>query len=309
MNPAVDVSSSVEVMDAYQKLRCHDVLHHPGGGGINVSRVIKRLNGETLAIFPCGGPMGMMLDGLLADEDIPRLAIPIAGDTREDFSVSEEATGKQFRFILPGPHLSSLEVDACHETIVAQLRPGSFLIASGSLPPGAPTGFYTRLSAVAEKASAKFVVDSSGASLRAVVNHGGCFLIKPSQSELADLTGEKLNDRAACIEAADRLVTAGKAKFVCVSMGAEGAVLVGENEAHFAQTPEIPLKTTIGAGDSLLAAMVLAFSNGASPAEALQLGVAAGAASLLVSGTALCAASDVPRLKAQVRIDRVNLTR
>jgi len=118
MNRAVDVSSAVSTLEPFEKLRCEDVWHHPGGGGINVSRVIHRLGSETIAIFPCGGAMGSLLRHLLAEEDVRQLPITIAGDTREDFSVTETKTGKQFRFILPGPVLSQIEtrkwLDASH---------------------------------------------------------------------------------------------------------------------------------------------------------------------------------------------------
>src|SRR5512146_389326 len=161
MNPAVDVSSTVTALEPYRKLRCSEVWHHPGGGGINVSRVIKRLGSETIAIFPCGGAMGALFKRLLADEGVRQQSIPIAGDMREDFSVDETTTGKQFRFILPGPRLSTIEIGACVNAVAGRLRPSSFLVASGSLPPGVPPDFYAQLARVAANASAKFVLDSS----------------------------------------------------------------------------------------------------------------------------------------------------
>jgi 6-phosphofructokinase 2 len=303
MNPAVDVSSTVAAMEPYQKLRCTDVWHHPGGGGINVSRVIKRLGSETIAIFPAGGPMGALFQRLLTDEAVRHLSIPIEGDTREDFSVSESATGKQFRFILPGPVLSSAEIAACLNAVAARLRPSSFIVASGSLPPGAPPDFYAQLARVAANASAKLVLDSSGTALREAVDHGGLFLIKPSQSELTELTGKPVIGRDACIEAARKLIALRRIEFVCVSLGAEGALLVGQGCTLFARAPQVEVKTTIGAGDSLLATLVWAFAHHAPPADALKLAVAAGTASLLSPGTGLCALPDIQRLKMRIHVD------
>jgi len=303
MNPAVDVSSTVAAMEPYQKLRCTDVWHHPGGGGINVSRVIKRLGSETIAIFPIGGSMGVLFKRLLTDESVRHLSIPIAGDTREDFSVSESSTGRQFRFILPGPLLSAAELAACLNAVAARLRPSSFLVASGSLPPGAPPDFYAQLARLAADASARFVVDSSGVALREAVDHGGIFLIKPSQSELAELAGKPVNGRDACIDAARNLVSSRRVEFVCVSLGAEGALLVGQGCTLYARAPEVEVKTTIGAGDSLLAGLVWAFAHHALPADALKFAVAAGTASLLSPGTELCSLPDIQRLKMRTYVD------
>jgi 6-phosphofructokinase 2 len=303
MNPAVDVSSSVPMMEPYEKLRCNDVWHHPGGGGINVSRVIGRLGSETIAIFPCGGAMGMLLKHMLVDEGVRHLPIAIAGDTREDFAVSETATGKQFRFILPGPVLSAAEIRKCLDTVMGRLRPGSFLVASGSLPPGAPVDFYAELAKVATSVGARMVLDTSGAPLRAAIDCGGLFLIKPSQSELNELVGKVAADTDERLKAARQIVASRRAEFVCVSLGAEGALLVGGGCALKARAPRVEVKTTIGAGDSFLAALVWAFARRATPPEALKIAVAAGTAALLAPGTGLCSLADMHALKAQVQVE------
>jgi len=305
MNPAVDLSAAVEVLEPHRKLRCADVQRDPGGGGINVARALKRLGSEATAVFPCGGPMGPVLTGLLAAEDVPCVPVPIGGETREDFSVREGATGGQFRFILPGPSLTPGEIDACLKAVTSRLQPGAFLVASGSLPPGAPTDFYARLADAAVKTSARLVLDTSGAPLRAAVDHGGLFLIKPSRDELAELAGYPSAGRGLCIEIARHIVSAGHAEFVCVSLGAEGAILVGRGGAWFASAPQVAAKSTIGAGDSMLAALVWSFANGATPAEALKLAVAAGSASLLAPGTKLCAPDDIARLMPQIQVEQI----
>ena len=305
MNPAVDVSSVVPVLEPFEKLRCSDVWHHPGGGGINASRVIRRLGSETIAIFPCGGAMGMLLKHLLVDEGVRHLPVAIAGDTREDFSVSESATGKQFRFILPGPVLSQIEVRKCLDAVVARLRPGSFLVASGSLPPSMPVSFYAELANVTVSVGAHLVLDTSGAPLRAAVEGGRLFLIKPSQRELDELAGDKALSEEDRIKAARRIVASGRAEFVCVSLGAEGAMLIGRGCALKAKGPRVDVKTTIGAGDSCLAALVWAFTHRATPSEALKIAVAAGAAALMAPGTGLCSPTDMHMLRNQIHVDHM----
>jgi 6-phosphofructokinase 2 len=303
MNPAVDVSSSVAVLEHYEKLRCNDVWHHPGGGGINVSRVIGRLGAETIAVFPCGGAIGMLLKHLLVDEGVRHLPIAIAGDTREDFAVRESATGNQFRFILPGPVLSDAEIRKCLDAVVSRLRPGSFLVASGSLPPGTPMEFYAELAETVTSAGARLVLDTSGAALRKAVERGGLFLIKPSQSELNELTGKSALNMDDRIKAARQIVASRRAEFVSVSLGAEGELLVGGGCILKAKAPLVEVKTTVGAGDSFLAALVWAFAHRATPPEALKIAVAAGTAALLTPGTGLCSLADMHALKAQVHVE------
>jgi 6-phosphofructokinase 2 len=151
-------------------------------------------------------------------------------------------------------------------------------------------------------------LDTSGAPLRAAIDHGGLFLIKPSQTELAELSGKPVTGRNESIGVARDIVSRRQAQFVCVSLGAEGALLVGKGCVLFARAPAIAVKTTIGAGDSLLAALVWAFARQATPAEALKLAVAAGTASLLVAGTGLCALEDIQRLETQIHVEHLEQT-
>lgn len=250
--------------------------------------------------------MGAFFEKLLTDECVPYISVPIAGNTREDFSVTESATGKQFRFILPGPNLLATEIEGCVKAVAERLRPSSYLVASGSLPPGTPPGFYAQLAQLTAKASARFVLDSSGLPMRDAVDRGGLFLIKPSESELAELAGRPVRGRNACIAVARDLVASGRTEYVCVSLGAEGALLIGQKCTLFAPAPQVEVKTTVGAGDSLLAALVWAFSDRAPPAEALRFAVAAGTASLLSPGTELCSLSDIEKLKNLTQVESLD---
>src|SRR5690242_3250418 len=109
MNPAVDLCTNVERLISGHKLRCDAVRHDAGGGGINVARVVRRLGGDPTAVFPAGGPMGQLLCALVDREAVRRECINVGGDTREDITVDERATGAQYRFVLPGPRLSPTE--------------------------------------------------------------------------------------------------------------------------------------------------------------------------------------------------------
>ena len=161
-NPAIDVSTSTAKLAPFTKLRCAPPRQDPGGGGINVARVIARLGGEVTAIYPAGGSTGQLLCRLMDREGVQSLAIPTLEETREDFTIFEEATKQQYRFVLPGAHVNEGEWQKCLSVLASvQPRP-NFVVASGSLPLGAPQDFFGRVAHAAKGMDAKVVIDTSG---------------------------------------------------------------------------------------------------------------------------------------------------
>ncbi len=129
MNPTIDENSSVEYVFSDVKLRCRAPSLEPGGGGINVARAVARLGGEALAVYAAGRPSGDLLRQLLDREGVPQLPIPIGEWTRRNVNVREDATGRQCRFVFPGPSLTESEWRSCLDTLKA-VRPGpGFLVA------------------------------------------------------------------------------------------------------------------------------------------------------------------------------------
>lgn len=304
INPAIDVSASVERLEPSTKLRCGPGRRDAGGGGVNVARVVRRLGGEVLAIFPAGGLPGEMLVRLLATEAVPTIAVPIAGETREDFTVLERSTGREYRFVLEGPRLSWSEWRACLD---AAIEPGdgpAIIVASGSLPPGVPEDFHARLANNAKAAGDRMVLDASGPALAGALKEG-VFLIKPNLRELEDLTGLTLNDESERLAAAREIINRGGAELVALTLGEEGALLVAADQAwRAAAMPILPI-SSVGAGDSFLGGMVHALAGGQSLENAFRQGVAAGSAALLSPGTTLCDANEVRRLLPIVEINPV----
>jgi len=162
MNPTIDVGASVMHVYSEHKLRCQSVRNDPGGGGINVSRAIKKLGGESKAVYFCGGPTGQMLRTLLEKEELDHHPIVTEGWTRQDVTISEIATGQQYRFIMPGPCLAEGDCKFVLEMLAAQEPFPDFLVASGSLPPGAPIDFYGRLALLVREKGGHLIVDTSG---------------------------------------------------------------------------------------------------------------------------------------------------
>lgn len=297
MNPALDITTTTDEVRPTDKLRCAAARYDPGGGGINVAHVAQVLGVESTAVFPAGGPAGELVHSLLIAEGLAVQRIPIGGSTRESFTVNESNTGRQYRFVLPGPQLTVVEQAGCLLALRRAAADAGILIASGSLPPGVPEDFYQQVSTACEELGVPFLLDTSGRGLAQVKS--GVFLLKPSIRELREDVGRPLETEAEQIEAACGLVDRGVARNVLVSLGAQGALLVSERRAQrFAAVP-VPPGSGVGAGDAMLAGVAVGVSRGWPLADAVRLGIAAGAAMLLTPGTAPCTREDTERLFGQ----------
>jgi 6-phosphofructokinase 2 len=299
LNPAVDKSAIVDRVVPEWKLRCASPRYEPGGGGINVSRAIHRLGGESVAFHTAGGPYGQQLQDLLDQEGLDHHAIALEGWTRESFTVYETSTGQQYRFGMPGPNLRDREWNRClTELSRVDPRP-AFIVASGSLPPGVPKDFYGRLTRVARDLGAKMILDTSGEPLVLGLLEG-VFLIKPNLREFRELSGNEIRDESECVNLAREIVRTGQSEVVVVSLGAGGAILVWRDGAEYLRAPTVSIKSRVGAGDSMVAGMVLSLARGHPPPEAVRFGVASGAAAVMTPGTELCHRQDAERLYGQM---------
>jgi len=290
LNPSVDLFSEVAAVRPIRKMRTHQDRADPGGGGLNVARVVTMLGGAAEAVFLGGGPTGDWLDSLLGKENVPRRMLPIAGQTRVSFSVNEKSSGYDYRFVRGGPDISAEEIMPCID--IAAAHKSGFVVASGSLPASAPPDFFAQLARTAVENGARFVLDTSGEALKATLAEGGVYLVKPSMGELEELFGCELDEKAAS-EAALSIVRQGQAEMVAVSMGAHGALLASAEGVVRKSAPHVKVRSAIGAGDSFLGAMIWALSEGWEAEDAFELGIAAGAAAVITPGTQLCRRADV----------------
>lgn len=295
LNPAVDKSSSIQRVLAEHKLRCDQPNFEPGGGGINVSRAIKKLGGESVAVFPKGGPTGELLEMLLNKEGITIDSVELKEWTRENFIVVEKETNHQYRFGMPGPSLDENEWKTCLDKVTNSCKGVDYLVASGSMPKGVPVDFYAKLAREASKNNVRFILDSSGEALQAAVKEK-IFLLKPNLNELGILVGSKLDHVHEQEDAAMEVIHRGNIEVLCVSLGPAGALLASKDGILHVSAPSIKKKSTVGAGDSMVAGIVYSLSQGKSQLEAIRYGVACGTAATMNSGTELCKKEDVERL-------------
>ncbi|MBN2180146.1 MAG: 1-phosphofructokinase family hexose kinase [Deltaproteobacteria bacterium] len=301
MNPAIDKSSKVDHVIAERKLYCQTPCFEPGGGGINVTRAIKKLGGESIAFYLSGGPTGEMLQYLFKQENLDHRPILFDGWTRENLIVLEESTGQQYRFGMPGPPISEPEWQQCLHELSAFGHRIDFIVASGSLPQGVPDSFYASVARIGKSRGARVIVDASGEALRLALNEG-VYLIKPNIREFRELSGAGLEDNLEIEHMAMDIARKGKCGVVVVSLGAAGVLMASDDGHEYIQPPPVPIISKVGAGDSMVAGIVLSLARGNPPRDAVRFGVAAGTAAVMTSGTELCRREDTERLYRQLTL-------
>ncbi|MCB2184176.1 MAG: 1-phosphofructokinase family hexose kinase [Desulfobulbaceae bacterium] len=303
MNPTVDKSADVDHVVPEQKLRCSNVRFDPGGGGINVSRAIKKMDGRSTAVYLYGGYSGQMLKNLLDKENIEQDPLQIADMTRENLIIYEQATGQQFRFGMPGPDVTDKEWHNCLDVLEKYAETPHYIVLSGSLPPGVPDNFYTRISEISDRTDSRLIIDAGGKALKEAL-HRKIFLLKVNLRELEKLSGEKFHNERQQENLAVKLVDDGKCGRLVVSLGAGGALAVSEDlQCIRLRTPTVPIKSKVGAGDSMVAGISLGLARAMPFPEAVRYGIAAGAAAVMSDGTQLCRGEDVERLYNDMKKD------
>lgn len=298
LNPSIDGAAQTDVVRATRKIRISDERYDPGGGGVNVARVVQELGGTAFATYLAGGATGSVLDDLLESAAIMRRRIPIDDHTRISYAIFERSSGLEFRFVPEGPLVREAEWRACLE--VLEDLDCDYFVASGSLPRGMPEDFYAVIADLADRKGFKLVLDTSGAALRRALEHG-VYLVKPSLGEFEALVGRKLPDPALQKEAAHEVVRSGAAKIVALTLGRDGALLVTDQSTLRMVAPDVTVKSAVGAGDSFVAAMTLGLARERPVEDAFAYGMAAGAAAVLSAGTGLCRREDVERLYSEVQ--------
>ncbi len=302
LNPAIDSACQAEEIHPIRKIRTTNERYDPGGGGINVARVIRELGGESVALYLAGGLTGQAFNQMVEEIGLEHRVVPIAGSTRVSHTVYERKTGLEYRFVPEGPEIHEDEWRAC----LAELEglDADWVVASGSLPKGLPDDFYARLAKIETAKGARFVLDTSGEALKQAVAEG-VYLVKPNLRELETLVGRTLDDSAAQEAAARELVESGRAEIVTVTLGGDGALLATKKGCMRLRAPKIKPRSAVGAGDSFVAAMTLGLAQGRTPEDAFILAVATGTATVLTMGTELCRREDVERIYRQIRAEQV----
>ncbi|WP_022705767.1 MULTISPECIES: 1-phosphofructokinase family hexose kinase [Paracoccus] len=306
LNPALDVSTAADEVRPDLKLRCDKPVFDPGGGGINVSRAIKLIGGQSRAMVALGGATGIRMGEMLkaAGLDVLRLTAP--GETRQSLAVTDRATGGQYRFVMPGPEWHMAQVGTAMASIAEAALAGGWVVVSGSNPPGIAPGFEQMLTVRLKDGRAKLMVDTSGDALMAMAGSSiPVDVLRMDSHEAETLAGRPLPARADSAEFAAGLVRNGAARAVIVARGADGSVIADERGAWHAEAAPVQVVSAVGAGDSFVAGFVLAMARGWPAEEALALGAAAASAAVMTPATELCRADDVRHFYSQRVVTRL----
>ncbi|ALR31008.1 phosphofructokinase [Chryseobacterium sp. IHB B 17019] len=300
LNPSVDKSSSVQNIVPEKKLRCNSPKYEAGGGGVNVSRGLKRLGIVSDVFFTSGGRTGRLLEDLLQAEQLNISPFHIGEETRENFMVLDTASNKQYRFGFPGERLTQAEQKKILTRIMVMNPFPDFVVISGSLPAETDQDFIRQLVGTCKSKGSKVIIDTSGEALKTAVEEG-VFLIKPNIGELAALVGKEKLEETDVDEAAQFIISQGKAEIVVVSLGSRGAVLFSANEKIQIAAPDVEVKSTVGAGDSMVAGMLSVLIQDGNYKEILSMGIACGSATTMAEGTGLFKKENVERLYKEIQ--------
>ena len=296
LNPAVDISCTAEAVEPTIKVRTSNQVEDPGGCGVNVARVIATLGGRPELLYLAGGATGALLREILGSLPVKQHRVVSSASTRISYTVRDLKQGLEYRFIPEGPAIKRNEFQQVLD-IVEQMD-FDYIVTTGSLPKHAPQDAYAQIAQIAARKGARVILDSSGRALSETLEQASVFLIKPSLEEMEQLIGKPLDPEQAGEEVL-KIVRRGSAENIVVSMGAQGALLAMTSGVSFGSAPSVTPGSAVGAGDSFVAAMTFALANDIEIEEAFHLGIAAGSAAVMTTGTQLCRREDVVRLYKQ----------
>ncbi|MEM8849220.1 MAG: hexose kinase [Pseudomonadota bacterium] len=296
LNPALDLSTEAPAVIPDRKLRCSAPLIHPGGGGVNISRAIANLGGTSRALLASGGPTGQELVRLIEAEGLAPEPLGVDHPTRQSVSVLDDATGLQYRFMMPGPAWTEIDAATARATILSAVTPGALVIPSGSLPPGVSVDYLLSLAPEITATGGRLMLDTSGPALdRAAEARAGLYVLRMDTVEAEELTGRRLTALSDMADLAKSLRGSGAAEIVMVAAGAQGTVIACDAWTGLTRPPVVVPRSKIGAGDSFVAAFAMSLARGEDPVTACCWGTAAAASAVQEEGTRLCQRADVER--------------
>ncbi len=305
LNPAIDQTLIVSRFVAGDTVRIKSSRFDPGGKGINVSRVIHELGGDTLAMGFAPGGLGRYIEQTLESQGIPCDFLHMKGETRTNITLVDEARHMQTILSEPGPMTERHYVNDLKNKLKRRLRPGDWLVLAGSIPPPLDGGVYTEIINEAIEMGVHTVLDADGAALAAGAS-AHPEIVKGNRREMERLLGRHLDSEESTLEAARQLHASG-VDHVVVTRGREGAVAATDERFLRGVAPRVRPVSAVGSGDAFLAGVVLTLSQGGEMEDALRLGIAAGTASVLLPGTELCRRREVDILMPRVRVQPVDL--
>lgn len=283
LNPALDKTVEIPSLTIDSVNRITTLRTDPGGKGINVSKVIDKLGRKSIATGILGGDTGHNILSSLEKMELESDFLFVEGETRTNLKIIDPVSKTNTDINEPGVTVSEEILNQLKDKLLKKLNADDIVILSGSLPKGAPQNTYNVWVKDYKEAGAKVFLDADGPLLAEGIK-AGPYLIKPNNHELSGLMGQELTTPQELTEAARGLMKYGIEK-VIVSMGGDGALYVTKDYVYYAEGLKVPVGSTVGAGDSVVAALAVAEEAGMTPEETVALSTATGAANVMCSGT------------------------
>lgn len=303
MNPSIDVSYPLEELNIDTVNRIEKVSKTAGGKGLNVSRVLSQLNAPLKATGVVGGKFGDYLTEQLDKDGIPHSFSKIDGETRSCIAILHE--GKQTEILESGPEVTAEEQEAFVAHFEELMADTDFITISGSLPKGINHDFYSLLIDKATEADVKVLLDTSGATLKASLeNTHKPFLIKPNETEIADLLGKEIHSNDELVEALEDKEFDG-IEWIVVTLGADGAIVKHQKNYYRVDIPTIKVVNPVGSGDSTIAGLAYALSEGKSPEDVIKSGMVTGMLNTLEEKTGFINVDNFETLFKQIKVEKI----
>ena len=294
LNPAIDKTVTIPNFNAGEVNRIETLRSDVGGKGINVSKCLKELGCESMAAAFWGGDAGRSGEAQLQQSGVESLPVFIEGTTRTNMKIIDPEQSKNTDINEPGPQIKPEELEQLMQKLDEKLNQGDILVLAGSIPTGIGSNIYQELTTRYNEKGVKIFVDADGISFAKALE-AVPYLIKPNIDELSRFAGEKITDIRGILKTVKPLLQSGIQKIV-VSMGGQGAVFIQKGRIFIASGIQVPVLSTVGAGDSMVAALAYGEEKGLAETQTYKLAMAMGAASVMCSGTQAPKASSVESL-------------
>ena len=304
LNPAIDKTVVIENLSPGQVNRVASVRVDAGGKGINVSKCLRALGADTVAAAILAGSAGKQLEDMLKALNIPVLQVNVPGQSRTNLKIIDPVKKENTDINEPGPKVMPEDLEALRLMLGSKVKKGDSIVLSGSLPAGVEADLYRVWTTYFRELGAAVFLDADGEPM-ALGIQAGPYMIKPNNHELARLLGkEKLSLEEMCSEG-KHLVESG-IREVVISLGGDGALFVSNEGVFHAEGLSVPVKSTVGAGDSMVAAMVYSKEKGLDRETAIRLAVAMGAASVMQDGSQSPEKKLVEKLAQNVKLKKLS---
>ena len=305
LNPSLDRTVIVDGLKVNESNRWTSVHHYAGGKGIDVSRAIHEMGGQTIAYGFIGGDEGRTLEVKLDEEGVPFSFTPIEQETRVNFIIADTRASQQTIINAPGPHISKRELARFLKKLRGIYPSPELMVASGSVPPGVPIDIYYTIVQEAKSHRVRTILDSAGQWLEEGIK-AKPYLIKPNIREAEELLKTGLSTEEAITKAALNLIEMG-VEIAVISRGKDGIIAAAKDGVFKAVPPPVKVRSAVGAGDCTIAGLALKLAWGEPLIEACRLAVAMGTAAVLTPGTELAHRADVEKLLPQIKVSRVSI--